>query len=96
MTKPTDPSTLEAFYTLVRPAGPGWRPIAALHPDIQPDATIASMARQWGAGVVLVYACLFSVGYLILGNTLAGILMLLVAIASTLYLRWTFDQKKAH
>lgn len=96
LTKPTDPSTLEAFYTLVRPAGPGWRPIAALHPDIQPDATISSMARQWCAGIALVYACLFSAGYLILGNTLAGILMLLVAIASTLYLRWTFDQNKAH
>lgn len=96
LTKPTDPSTLKAFYTLVRPAGPGWRPIAALHPDIQPDATITSMTCQWGAGVVLVYACLFSVGYLILGNTLAGVLMLLVAIVSTFYLRWTFDKGKTH
>lgn len=96
LTKPTDPPTLGAFYTLVRPAGPGWHPIAVLYPDIQPDATMTSMARQWGAGVVLVYACLFSAGYLILGNTLAGILMLPVAIASTLYLRWTFDPNKAH
>ncbi len=96
LTKPTDPSTLKAFYTLVRPAGPGWRRIAALYPDIEPDATITSMARQWGAGVVLVYSCLFSAGYLILGNPWAGILMLLVATASTLYIRWAFDQDKAH
>ncbi len=91
-TKPTDLATLKAFYILVRPAGPGWGPIAALHPEIQPDSTIAAMARQWGAGVLLVYTCLFSVGYLILGNIIPGILMLLAALTATLYLRWTFNQ----
>ncbi len=89
LTKPTDHSTLEKFYRLVRPAGPGWQPIAALHPDIQADSTIRAMARQWGAGIVLVYTCLFSVGYLILGNYLSGFLMLVIATGSTLYLRRT-------
>ena len=94
LTKPTDQSTLEAFYTLVKPAGPGWSPIAVLHPKIRPDSTISAMIRQWGAGVVLVYTCLFSAGYLILGNILPGILMLLVAITSTIYLRWSFDSRR--
>ena len=95
LTKPTDASTLEAFYILVQPAGPGWHPMAALHPDVQSDASLALMARQWGAGVVLVYACLFSTGYFILSSTLAGILMLFVAAVSIIYLRKTFDQKKS-
>ncbi len=95
LTKPTDASTLEAFYILVQPAGPGWRPMAALHPDVQSDASLALMARQWGAGVVLVYTCLFSTGYFILGSTLAGTLMLFVAAVSIIYLRKTFDQKKS-
>ena len=94
VTKPTSQSTLEEFFTLVRPAGPGWRPIASLHPEVESDATIASMARQWGAGVLLVYTSLFAVGYLILGNILSSGLMFLVVVASTLYLRWTFDQKR--
>ncbi len=95
LTKPTDPSTLKEFYSLVRPAGPGWRPIAAQVPDLQPDSTIGSMARQWGIGVVLVYSSLFSVGYFILGNMIPGILTLLLAISAAFYLRWTFDQNKA-
>ncbi len=95
LTKPTDLSTLREFYSLVRPAGPGWRPIAAQFPDIQPDSTIGSMARQWGIGVVLVYSSLFSVGYFILGNMIPGILTLLLAISAAFYLRWTFDQNKA-
>lgn len=92
LTRPTPRSTLTAFYTRVRPAGPGWRPIAQLHPEIQPDSTITAMARQWATGVTLVYTTLFSTGYLILGNLLPGILMLLVAAVATIYLRWTFDQ----
>jgi len=94
LSRPTAQSTLEAFYKLVRPAGPGWRPIAALHPEIRPDATIFSMARQWATGVVLVYTSLFATGYLILGNIFPGILMLLAAISATIYLRWTFDEKE--
>ena len=91
LTKPTDQSTLENFYKLVRPAGPGWTSVATLYPDIHPDATISTMIRQWGAGVVVVYACLFATGYLILGNILPGIFVLAVAVVSTLYLRQTFS-----
>jgi len=92
VTKPTDSTTLSNFYTLVRPAGPGWRPIASLHPTIQSDASIKSMALQWGSGVVLVYSSLFAAGYLIFGNLLSGIVMLAIAIGSTFYLYRTFGK----
>ena len=91
LTKPTDQFTLEKFYKLVRPAGPGWTSIATLYPDIHPDASISTMIRQWAAGVVVVYACLFATGYLILGNILPGIFVLAVAVVSALYLRQTFS-----
>ncbi|MCY4172297.1 MAG: Na+:solute symporter [Bacteroidetes bacterium] len=92
VTKPTDQTTLSKFYTLVRPAGPGWYPIASLHPDVTADASIRSMAFQWGTGVALVYSSLFAVGYLILGNILSGVVMLLIAAGSTIYLSQTFSE----
>ncbi len=92
ITKPTETTTLSNFYALVRPAGPGWRPIASLHPSIKPDASIKSMALQWGTGVVLVYSTLFAVGYLILGNVLSATLMFLTATGSTIYLYRTFSE----
>ena len=94
LTKPTNQHTLEAFYRLVRPAGPGWKPIAEGNEEIQSDSTIAAMAKQWGAGVLLVYSSLFSVGYLILGNILPAVITITLTVGSILYLKSTFDSQK--
>ncbi|MCY4225034.1 MAG: Na+:solute symporter [Bacteroidetes bacterium] len=93
VTKPTDASTLAAFYTLVRPAGPGWHSLASLHPSVKPDSSLASMIYQWFAGVTLVYSSLFAVGYMILGDLWLGIAISMIAVVSTLYLRKSFHDE---
>lgn len=66
-TTPVDERTLVVFYRLVRPAGPGWRPIAALAPDVRsPDELTVALAG-WVLGCVCVYAALFGTGSVLYG-----------------------------
>jgi solute:Na+ symporter, SSS family len=81
-TRPVDRSTLIAFYRLVRPAGPGWRPIRAEagvgpSPDSIPQALLG-----WVLGCVFVYAALFGTGSVLYGKTAqAGVWIALFVIS---------------
>jgi len=68
LTKPTNESTLRAFYTRVHPGGIGWKPIAAMLPEVKSDSGHWRMFFSWLCGVALVYASLFGIGELIFGN----------------------------
>ncbi len=86
-TRPVGRETLCAFYRRVRPAGPGWAPIARLCPEVTPDARLGSLFADWLAGVALVYSALFAVGSLLFrewGQALA-LSVLATASASLLY-----------
>ena len=68
LTSPTDTATLERFYRLVRPAGPGWRSVrerAKLPPS--PDS-LANSLLGWMLGCVFIYAALFGSGSLLYGR----------------------------
>jgi len=68
-TRPTDDATLERFYRLVRPAGPGWRGVrerANLAPS--PDS-LAHSFLGWILGCVFIYAALFGSGSFVYGRT---------------------------
>jgi hypothetical protein len=66
LTSPEPREMLIAFYTRVRPAGPGWRPVRALvGQEIQPTESLAHQFYNWILGCVLIYASLFGIGYLI-------------------------------
>jgi solute:Na+ symporter, SSS family len=66
LTRPEPHEKLIAFYTRVRPAGPGWRPVRALvGQEIQPTESLAHQFYNWILGCVLIYASLFGIGYLI-------------------------------
>jgi Na+/proline symporter len=72
LTPPTSAATLERFYGLVRPAGPGWAAVrqaagGAASPDHLGWAFLA-----WLLGIALVYAALFGVGALLLGPQAGG------------------------
>ena len=92
----TDTKVLEAFYRLVRPAGPGWAEVRAAtglgpSPDSIPQAMLG-----WATGTLFVYAALFGVGAALTGN--AGLMQfwLAVFIASglgTLYVLKGFWRK---
>ena len=76
LTRPTAAPTLDAFYRRVRPGGPGWRAVAARHPDVVADAGLGILAVRWLLGCAAVYAALFGVGWVVLGETLRGLLAL--------------------
>ncbi len=86
-TPATDAAKLQSFYRLIRPAGPGWGPVAAATGD-----TAAGAPQSTNLGVALgcmvlgslaVYSTLFATGNLLYGRTAAGLGLALVAAAST-------------
>jgi Na+/proline symporter len=86
LTRPTGAAVLDAFYTRVRPPGPGWRRVARSHPDLRADDTLGRLALRWLLGCALVYAALFGTGWLLFGHLLAGLTALLVAAALLAFL----------
>ncbi len=86
LTAPTDEETLKRFYRQVHPGGIGWKPIAALLPDVQGDTGYGSLIRAWVSGIVLIYSALFGVGNLILGDVLIGAAYLAVALVAAWFI----------
>lgn len=94
VTRPTRAATLDAFYRRVHPGGPGWRAVAARHPDVEPDAGLGALALDWLVGVVLVYATLFGVGYLLMGRMLGGTVCVAIAFGAAAYLWWDIGRRE--
>ena len=69
LTKPESKETLVAFYRRTAPSLTGWRPIAALAPDVKPRQDGLSNLLDWICGCVLIYGVLFGVGKLLLQET---------------------------
>jgi SSS family solute:Na+ symporter len=73
---------LTSFYRQVRPHAAGWRPIAALAPDVPPTHDLGRNLMSWLLGCVMVYSALIGVGKLLLGVHLLGGILLVLAFAS--------------
>ncbi len=78
-TRPEPRETLLNFYRKVRPHAAGWRPIAALDPDIAPTSDLGANLIAWLLGCAMVYAALFGVGKLLFREVALGAGLLLVA-----------------
>jgi len=78
LTQPTDTERLKSFYRRVHPGGFGWKAIEAQLPDIKPDKGYGPLFASWFLGSLLVYAALFAIGHLIMGNTIAAFFLLVV------------------
>ena len=64
LTRPERRETLQAFWQKVRPAGPGWRPVAT-----EPiRGEIGRNLLLWIFGVVMVYSMMFATGSLIFND----------------------------
>lgn len=80
LTPPEPLEKLLAFYRRVRPAGPGWAPVAAQAGNV--DAPTESLGMQfynWILGCVLIYATLFGIGKLIFKEWWNGAIYVAVA-----------------
>jgi SSS family solute:Na+ symporter len=86
-TKPEPQAVLQRFYRDVRPDVRGWRPVAATVPDVPATRDLGTNLVTWIFGCTLVYATLFSTGYLIMGEIMRGIILALIAVLSAFVLR---------
>lgn len=86
-TPQTNKETLEKFYLKIQPKGSGWNPIKdnltsdqkeTIARNTDPGLTRQILMMLIGCG--LVYASLFGFGWLLMGNPMAGIIALGVAI----------------
>jgi Na+/proline symporter len=96
LTAPEPDSTLNAFYERVRPGGPGWRRVSErLGYGAESIPGGAMQWTNWIAGIVAVYASLFGVGKLIFGQTLTGVIMLVVALFAFLWIARSFREEES-
>jgi solute:Na+ symporter, SSS family len=79
-------ATLSAFYLKVRPAGPGWGPVARATGLAPPRGEIARNAAFWVLGVTLVYSIMFGTGGLIFGEPVKTLLFGALALFSAILL----------
>jgi Na+/proline symporter len=92
MTRPTNRHHLISFYKRVKPHSLGWKPIieqAKREGSLSSDLSTGSFAREFLCmllGVVLVYAALFSIGYVLYGDTIKSVVGLIVVVISSVVL----------
>ena len=79
LTKPEPESILLSFYRKVRPQITGWRPIAALAPELAETRGLSRDLWRWVLGCGMVYCALFGVGKLLLQQRGVGIILVLLA-----------------
>jgi Na+/proline symporter len=95
-TAPEPESKLESFYQRVRPGGPGWRRISdrlGYGGEQIPGGALAWV--NWLAGIVAVYATLFGIGKLVFGETMTGLVMLVVAALAFAWIARAFREEDA-
>jgi Na+/proline symporter len=90
-TSPEPDSMLDSFYRRVRPGGPGWRKVAERNGFGAEGIEGGALAwTNWIAGIVAVYCTLFGIGKLIFGQTVTGLVLLLVAVVAFAWIARSF------
>lgn len=87
VTEPTDAATLQRFYRLARPAGPGWATTRAQCGDLAPIDSLNVAFGAWALGCVLVYSALFGTGHYLLGHTTSALVAAGIFVVSVVLLR---------
>ncbi len=91
LTKPVDDKTLIAFYTKIKPGGPGWKKLI-LRAKAQGFVTEKQADLKWDVptgilcmvlGSAAVYSFLFSTGYFIYGNYTWGFIFIGISILTS-------------
>ncbi|MCB0299524.1 MAG: sodium:proline symporter, partial [Calditrichaeota bacterium] len=93
LTAPETDETLIKFYRKTRPGGSMWKPIAAKAPDVKADTGLGHDLLDWLAGIIMIYAALFGFGKFLLGETLIGLGLLLVAVLGFAFIMWDLNAR---
>jgi len=87
-TGPESSATLDRFYRKVRPGGPGWRPVSrrlGFGDDPIPGGVLSWV--NWVAGLAAVYCAVVSLGDLLVGSQLRGLLYGAAAVGAFLLIQ---------
>jgi len=57
-----------------------WKPVSTILPDVEQDGLNKNTMLAWISGVMLVYGMTFGIGQFVLGNSVNGSWLTLVAI----------------
>ncbi len=82
LTPPTDEATLRRFYTLARPAGPGWTAVRRACGGLAPADDMTSAVVGSLSSCAFVYSALFGVGLLLMGRTTQAAMAAVMLIVS--------------
>ena len=93
VTAPETKETLVKFYRRVHPTVYGWKPVAKLAPELPPVRDVASNAFDWVMGCIMVYGALFGIGYLVFGEWLAGIGLLVLSAIAGYLIFWDLSRR---
>ena len=93
LTAPEPQEVLVSFYRRTRPSASGWRPIAALAPEIKPSPDGLTSLADWVAGCMLIYGVLFGTGKLLLHETVPGLALLAMGAVGMLVIYWDFSRR---
>jgi solute:Na+ symporter, SSS family len=93
LTPPESNETLVAFYRRTAPSVAGWRPVAALAPEVRPQQDGMANLLDWVCGCVLIYGLLFGVGKLLLGEAALGAGLIAVGLAAGAVIYWDLSRR---
>ena len=77
LTQPENETVLKSFYRKVRPDVRGWKPVAALTPEVSPNRDLGRNLMAWILGCGMVYLALFGLGKVLFKQPGLGIVLLL-------------------
>ncbi len=89
-TRPTNENTLITFYELIRPHKIGWKKVIDQLDNKQlapPQNSITTEILMMFIGCIIIYSCLFGLGYFLYGQYLGFFMSLILALAGFLALR---------
>ncbi len=82
LTKPVPKEHLKQFYKRVYPGGVGWKKISESVQDVKGDSGYSGLFVSWVFGVIVVYAFLFGIGRIVLGEYLIGLFYILTGLTA--------------
>ncbi len=93
LTNPESKDTLVAFYRRTHPSAAGWRPVAALAPDVRPSTGGLFNLLDWICGCVLIYGILFGTGKVLLEEFVSGSLLLAAGLIAGAIIYWDLSRR---
>jgi len=94
ITKPETMDTLEKFFRKARPAGPGWKPVREkLGDSVKVTDNLLWSFLDWLAGCSLIYAFLFGIGKLLMGQPIPAILLIGLGMLAGAFIYWDLNRR---